>query len=57
MSLIEDLLQMCYGLFSFSPQKYSEFHTLALPQSVEFHALALMMETKGLKLLEIVFFQ
>lgn len=41
MSAIEDLLNACHKYFSSSPKKFAEFHTLAL-----------MMKTKGLKLLK-----
>jgi len=41
MSAIEDLLNVCHNYFACNPKKFAEFHTLAL-----------VMETKGLKLLK-----
>jgi hypothetical protein len=41
MHAIEDLLKVTHAYFVHSPKKY-----------VEFHSLALMLETKGLKLLK-----
>ena len=38
---IEDLVKVVHAYFAHSPKKYSEFHSLAL-----------LMETKGLKLLK-----
>jgi len=39
--LIEELLRSCYNYFTQSPKKFAEFH-----------ALAILMDTKGLKLLK-----